>query len=71
MSQTPNAIANAAAHSPAFRANGERDRSEHVDCGSLSNDVRSEAGFADLVRFILGDTAVPYNWEYGDHGGKS
>jgi len=29
----------------------------------LSNDVRSEAGFADLVRFILGDTAVPYDWE--------
>ncbi|MGA7926937.1 MAG: hypothetical protein WCA20_13165, partial [Candidatus Sulfotelmatobacter sp.] len=37
----------------------------------LSNDVRSEAGFADLVRFILGDTGVPYDWEYGDHGGKS
>ena len=25
----------------------------------LSNDVRSEAGFADLVQFILGDTGVP------------
>jgi CubicO group peptidase (beta-lactamase class C family) len=37
----------------------------------LSNDVRSEAGFAALVRFILGDTGVPYDWEYGDHGGKS
>jgi CubicO group peptidase (beta-lactamase class C family) len=37
----------------------------------LSNDVRSEAAFADLVRFILGDTAVPYDWEYGDHAGKS
>ncbi len=37
----------------------------------LSNDVRSEAGFADLVRFILGDTGVPYEWEYGDHAGKS
>ena len=37
----------------------------------LSNDVRSEAGFADLVRFILGETAVPYDWEYGDHAGKS
>jgi hypothetical protein len=33
----------------------------------LSNDVRSEAGFADLVRFILGDAGVPYDWEYGDH----
>jgi CubicO group peptidase (beta-lactamase class C family) len=37
----------------------------------LSNDVRSEAGFADLVGFILGDTGVPYDWEYGDHAGKS
>ena len=37
----------------------------------LSNDVRSEAGFAQLVRFILGDTGVPYDWEYGDHAGKS
>jgi len=37
----------------------------------LSNDVRSEAGFADLVRFILGDTGVPYEWEYGDHAGRS
>jgi CubicO group peptidase (beta-lactamase class C family) len=37
----------------------------------LSNDVRSEAGFAELVRFILGDTGVPYDWEYGDHAGKS
>ncbi len=37
----------------------------------LSNDVRSEAGFAELVRFILGDTGVPYEWEYGDHAGQS
>jgi CubicO group peptidase (beta-lactamase class C family) len=37
----------------------------------LSNDVRSEAGFAELVRFILGDSGVPYDWEYGDHAGKS
>lgn len=37
----------------------------------LSNDVRSEAGFADLVSFILGDTGVPYDWEYDDHAGKS
>jgi hypothetical protein len=28
-------------------------------------------GFADLVRFILGDTGVPYDWDYGDHAGKS
>jgi CubicO group peptidase (beta-lactamase class C family) len=31
----------------------------------LSNDVRSEAAFPTLVRFILGDTGVPYDWEYG------
>jgi CubicO group peptidase (beta-lactamase class C family) len=37
----------------------------------LSNDVRAEAGFADLVHFILGDTGVPYDWEYGDYAGKS
>jgi CubicO group peptidase (beta-lactamase class C family) len=37
----------------------------------LSNDVRSESAFAKLVTFILGDTGVPYDWEYGDHGGKS
>lgn len=37
----------------------------------LSNDVRAEAGFADLVRFILGDTGVPFDWEYGDAAGKS
>ena len=37
----------------------------------LSNDVRSEAGFAELVKFLLGETGVPYDWEYGDHAGKS
>jgi CubicO group peptidase (beta-lactamase class C family) len=37
----------------------------------LSNDVRSEAGFAQLVRFILGNTGVPYDWEYGDQAGRS
>jgi len=37
----------------------------------LSNDVRAEAGFADLVHTILGDTGVPYDWEYGDRAGKS
>jgi CubicO group peptidase (beta-lactamase class C family) len=31
----------------------------------LSNDVRSEPGFAGLVAFILGETGVPYDWEYG------
>jgi CubicO group peptidase (beta-lactamase class C family) len=37
----------------------------------LSNDVRAEAGFRDLVSFILGETGVPYEWEYGDRAGKS
>ena len=37
----------------------------------LANDVRAEAGFARLVQYILGDTGVPYNWEYGDQAGKS
>ncbi len=37
----------------------------------LSNDVRTESGFARIVNFILGDTGVPYDWEYGDFAGKS
>jgi CubicO group peptidase (beta-lactamase class C family) len=37
----------------------------------LSNDVRTEAGFAKLVSFILGDSGVPYDWEYGERVGKS
>jgi CubicO group peptidase (beta-lactamase class C family) len=37
----------------------------------LSNDVRAEAGFAELVRFVLGETGVPYDWEYGAYAGKS
>jgi len=37
----------------------------------LPNDVRSEAGFAELVKFTLGDTGVPYDWEYWDQAGKS
>jgi CubicO group peptidase (beta-lactamase class C family) len=30
----------------------------------LSNDVRAERAFSMLVRSILGDTGVPYRWEY-------
>lgn len=37
----------------------------------LSNDVRAEASFASLVQQILGDTGVPYDWEYGDQPGRS
>jgi CubicO group peptidase (beta-lactamase class C family) len=37
----------------------------------LSNDVRAEAGYAELVKAVLGDTGVPFDWEYGDRAGKS
>ncbi|MEP7130106.1 MAG: serine hydrolase domain-containing protein [Sphingomicrobium sp.] len=37
----------------------------------LSNDVRAEAGFGELVGAILGDTGVPFEREYGDRAGKS
>lgn len=37
----------------------------------LSNDVRAETSFADLIKFILGDTGVPYDWEYGVYAGRS
>jgi len=30
----------------------------------MANDVRAEAAFPSLVRSILGDTGVPYEWEY-------
>lgn len=32
----------------------------------LSNDVRSERAFPGLVRAVLGETGVPYKWEYPD-----
>lgn len=32
----------------------------------LSNDVRSEKAFPALVRSLLGDTGVPFAWEYPD-----
>jgi CubicO group peptidase (beta-lactamase class C family) len=34
----------------------------------MANDVRAEAAFPALVRFILGETGVPYRWEYPDIG---
>ena len=37
----------------------------------LPNDVRAGAGYGELVRFILGDTGVPYDWEYATYAGKS
>jgi CubicO group peptidase (beta-lactamase class C family) len=32
----------------------------------LANDVRAEPGFPTLVEFLLGDTGVPWRWEYGE-----
>ncbi|PND38928.1 serine hydrolase [Paucibacter aquatile] len=32
----------------------------------LSNDVRAEPAFPALVRSILGETGLPWTWEYGD-----
>jgi CubicO group peptidase (beta-lactamase class C family) len=32
----------------------------------LSNDVRSEAAFPAIVHAVLGETGVPWAWEYGD-----
>lgn len=35
----------------------------------LSNDVRAERAFPMLVKTALGDTGVPFGWEYGDQAG--
>jgi CubicO group peptidase (beta-lactamase class C family) len=32
----------------------------------LANDVRAEPGFPRLVEFLLGETGMPWRWEYGD-----
>jgi CubicO group peptidase (beta-lactamase class C family) len=32
----------------------------------LSNDVRAEAAFPAIVRALLGETGMPWRWEYGD-----
>ena len=32
----------------------------------LANDVRAEAAFPHLVRYALGETGLPWRWEYGD-----
>jgi CubicO group peptidase (beta-lactamase class C family) len=37
----------------------------------MSNDVRAEAGYAGLIKTILGDAGFPSDWEYGDRAGKS
>lgn len=36
----------------------------------LSNDVRAEMVFPELVRLFMGDTGVPYDWEYGQQAGR-
>lgn len=33
---------------------------------AMANDVRAEAAFPHRVRFVLGETGVPWKWEYGD-----
>lgn len=33
----------------------------------LSNDVRAEAAFPAIVRQLLGETGLPWQWEYGEH----
>ena len=32
----------------------------------LANDVRAEAAYPRLVAFVLGETGMPWHWEYGD-----
>lgn len=36
----------------------------------LSNDVRAERAFPMLVKAALGETGVPFGWEYGDRAGR-
>ena len=36
----------------------------------LSNDVRAEAAFPMLVKAALGETGVPFGWEYGERAGQ-
>ena len=31
----------------------------------LSNDVRAEPMFPDIVKFVMGETGLPWSWEYG------
>jgi CubicO group peptidase (beta-lactamase class C family) len=33
----------------------------------LSNDVRAEASFPAISRALLGETGLPWQWEYGEH----
>jgi len=36
----------------------------------LSNDVRAERAFPMLVKAVLGETGVPFGWEYADQAGR-
>jgi hypothetical protein len=56
---------------PGFRKGGHDDTTADtmvcINAGEravviLSNDVRTEAGFPDIVDFILGVSGVPYGW---------
>jgi CubicO group peptidase (beta-lactamase class C family) len=33
----------------------------------LSNDVRAEPMFPEIVKHVLGSTGMPWRWEYGEH----
>lgn len=37
----------------------------------LSNDVRAEAAFPELVKAVLGETGLPWRWEYPDQFHRS
>ncbi len=34
----------------------------------MANDVRAEAMFPDIVKAVLGETGMPWAWEYGEQG---
>jgi CubicO group peptidase (beta-lactamase class C family) len=59
---------------PGFSKSGHNDSTGNIWIGVergkrsvviLSNDVRAEAAFPELVRAALGETGEPWKWEYG------
>jgi CubicO group peptidase (beta-lactamase class C family) len=59
---------------PGFQKGGHNDSTGNTwvclerqkDCVViLSNDVRAEPLFPDIVRIVLGETGMPWRWEYG------
>jgi hypothetical protein len=60
---------------PAFSKGGHDDQTGNswvcVECGKrciviLANDVRAEAAFPAITRYVLGETGVPYEWTLGE-----